>query len=333
MMYRVYLGDKDISDFVRTVRWEGSVSRYARSLEIDLKATRNNNTPAFEFGNGQVVEFWRYNVRLFTGIVFRVLITSDGSLSLTCHDRSYYLLKSTTSRTFKNKRASDILRAIASDFQVPLGTVDQTEYVIPYLKLVDNQIGDIITKAYSLEHKQTGKEYFAQTLDGKLSMRRPKDNLTPWVLARGENIVSAQYSIQIEELRNQITVTGGKDRSIKHTVSSGSSQKAYGLMTHLENMDETASASQVKQRALALLKEMNAQQDEATLTAVGISDVITGAGVYVKESMTGMLGGYYVAADTHTFSSNQHLMTLDLVRDLEMPILEVSEDELGVENT
>lgn len=332
MSYRLMLGKDDISDFLVTARWEGSVSRFSRSLDVELKNTRNNNTRAFDVANGQVVEFYVNNRRLFVGVVFRVSISSEGNMSITCHDRSHYLLKSVATRTFKNRRASDILRALASDFSIPLGEIEQTGYVIPYLRLVDHMIGDMVAKAYSLDYKQTGKEYFAQTLDGKLNKRQPKGIISPWLLKRGANIVSAQYSIQIEELRNRVTVTGGKDKSITHTVNDTKSQNTYGLMAHVENMDEKANASQVKQRAAALLKEMNVQDDEATLTAVGIIDVIAGSGVYVQEPMTGIVGGYYVASDTHTFSANQHLMTLELVRDLEMPTLEVTDEELGVED-
>ena len=97
-------------------------------------------------------------------------------------------------------------------------------------------------------------------------------------------------------------------------------------------MDEKATQSQVKQRAEQLLKELAVINDQATVDALGDEKVITGVGIYVKEPMTGIIGGYFITGDTHTFSNGNHTMSLELSATYEMPPIEIEKEALGIED-
>ena len=49
-----------------------------------------------------------------------------------------------------------------------------------------------------------------------------------------------------------------------------------------------------------------------SVEALGIPDVISGVGVYVKIDELGLEQTFYVDEDTHTFSGNVHTMSLTL---------------------
>lgn len=326
---KVWLRDLDITDFVESATTEGHVEKPNRSFALSLMNTADGRSKAIKVNTGDAVKFYVDGVREFVGIVFDASIDESGKHTLTCYDRNIYLLKSNDTRAFRNKKASDIIKSLAKDFGIPLGTIEDTGYVIPTLILREHSLFDMMNKALVLTRKQTGKRFFLTSTDGKLQLKRHVNNINPWVIEAGANLISAGYSISVEETKTQVKVTGGKANKLTHSVKSVSSQKLYGIMQHIEEMDEKATSSQVKQRAETLLKELNVINDQANIYAVGIIDVKTGSGIYVREPMTGIAGGYYVSSDIHTFTNGMHTMELEISKSLEMPNVEISDEELG----
>ncbi|MGE6488519.1 XkdQ/YqbQ family protein [Paenisporosarcina sp. NPDC076898] len=329
---RVLVRDIDITDFVESVVNEGHSEKPNRALILTLKNTINGRTKAFAINNSEVVQFYDGTVRIFVGVVFNTVINESGDMTVTCYDRNYYTLKSTTSRQFKNKKASDIIKQLATDFGIPVGTIEDTGFVIPTLILRNHSLYDMMLKALVITKKQTGKRFFFGSENGKLTIKQHKNNVTPWILAAGSNLISASYSVSIEDTKTQVQVTGGKDNKFTHTVKSANTQKLYGIMQHYEEMDEKSTSSQVKQRAETLLKEMAVINDQADVSAIGINGVVTGCGVYIREPMTGLAGGYYVTSDSHTYASSGHTMQLEISKSLEMPTIEISDEELGIDD-
>jgi len=328
---RLLIRDIDIADFLESVKWEGHSEKPNRTLTLNFKNTDDGRYKAFAVNNGEAIQYYVDNKRIFIGVVFATDINDSGEMTVTCYDRNYYTLKSNATRQFKNKKASDIVKLIAKDFDIPVGTIEDTGYVIPKLILRNKSLYEMMLKAITLTYKQTGKRFFFGNEDGKLTLMQHKNNVTPWILAAGSNLTSANYSISMEDTKTQVYVTGGKDNKLTHTTKSVSSQKLFGIMQHYEEMDEKATKSQVKQRAETLLKELNVLNDQASVSAIGILDVVTGCGVYVREPMTELAGGYYVTSDSHTFSDGKHEMKLEISKSLELPPIEISDEELGIE--
>jgi hypothetical protein len=139
--------------------------------------------------------------------------------------------------------------------------------------------------------------------------------------------MTANYSQSIEDLRNQVRVIAGDINDPEKTpiieiARDQDSVARFGLMQHLENADEDATAAQVKQLAEQRLVELNVIKDEAVLTALGYDDTYAGTCVYVYEPMTRIVGGYYVTADMHSYSNGIHTMELTLSATDELPTLE-----------
>ncbi|SER87238.1 hypothetical protein [Psychrobacillus sp. OK032] len=331
MSTRLLIRDIDIADFLTSATWSGHSEKPNRTLTLQFKNTIDGRYKAFAVSNGEAIQYFINNKRIFVGSVFDTDINESGNMTVTCYDRNYYTLKSKATRQFKNKKASEIVKQLAKDFGIPVGNIEDTGYVIPKLILRNHSLYDMMQKAMYLTYKQTKKRFFFGNVDGKLTLMQHKNNVTPWILAAGSNLTSASYSISMEDTKTQVQVVGGKDNKLTHTAKSVASQKLYGIMQHYEEMDEKATTSQVKQRAESLLKELNVLNDQASVSAIGIIDVVTGCGVYVREPMTGLAGGYYVTSDSHTFSDGKHEMKLEISASLDLPKIEISDEELGIE--
>jgi hypothetical protein len=330
-MITVLYENLDISQIVKSVEWSGHSEKPNRQISVSLKNTIDGRKQLIKFEHGKRLEFRNDNKTLFVGVIFATDVTEIGDFNITAYDENVYLLKSKESRVFKNVKASDIARRLCSDFGVPVGNIADTGYVIPKLIIRGSTLHEIIVKALTLTREQTGKRFFISMPDGKFTMLPFTENQSKWIIEAGSNLSTASYSQSIEETKTRVKIIGGKDDAIVVTKTNGTLESMYGVMQEVEYMDENVTKSQVEQRAAQLLKDRGVIDDQASVTALGIDDVMTGVSIYVKEPMTGIMGAYFVTSDTHTFTPTSHMMTLELSATYELPALEVGKEELGIE--
>lgn len=325
---QIVINNVDITPFVQSVELSGDSGKFNRVLTLNLLATNDGRTPAYNVDEGASVSFTYEGSRLFTGVLFAQDLSSDGALSLTAYDTNVYLAKSTDSRIFINKKASEIIRILAQDFGIPLGSIADTGYVIPYLKLANMTLFDMVLKALTITRKQTGKRFFVGNKDGKLTLVSGLST-TRYIFRDGDNLLSASYSRSIEDTKTQVKVVGGKaDKQTTVVVKDDAARAKYGVLQAFEEMDEDATDAQIKERAKALLNEQSKVSDQLSVEVLGVKEVDIGTPVYVVNAMTRTNGAYYVTSITHRFETGLHTMALELTRTYDLPAIEINEDEV-----
>lgn len=329
MTVGIILNNQGITQFVESVTLSGDTSKFNRTLSVKMIASENGRKRAFTINEGDPIAF-RYNDQLrFVGVVFSYDISSDGSLNITAYDSNVYFAKSNDSRIFINKKASDIIRTLATDFGVWIGDIADTGYVIPYLRLSNQTLYEMILKALTITRKQTNRRFFIGNKGGKLTLTEGVSN-TKYLFKDGENLISASYSRSIEETKTQVKVIGGpKGKESVVVVKDADKRKKYGVLQALEEMDEKATASQVKQRADALLKEQSVVAEQLSVNVLGVPEVDVGTPVYIINEMTATNGGYYVTSVSHEYSAGLHTMSLELTRTYDLPEIEINSDEIN----
>ena len=261
-------------------------------------------------------------VEVFRGIIFSDSIDTDGRMTVTAYDRNVYLTKNTDSRKFEKMTASAIIKALCAAFEIPMGIIADTGYVIPKLVFDGKTLWDMMVTALTYTKKQTGTQYFIYSDGGKLSVGQFTKPTSRVVLEPGVNLTSVSRSTSIDEVSTRLRLYGkGKD-SIDITVSDDALVKKYGVMQTLEKPDESTTSSAAKQRAETLLNAVKVPSDDLHITCLGIDDVISGSAVYLISGMVGASGGYYVASDTHTYDGEMHTMSLRLSATEVIPALE-----------
>jgi hypothetical protein len=325
---KVIYDNTDITPVVQSVEWSGDVMQACRTLNVTLTNTLDGIKRLFTFEKGREIRFYNAGVELFRGVIFADEISSDGTHSITAYDENIYLTKSIDSRKFVKMKASDIVKRLCSDFGIPVGSIADTGYVIPKLILRDKTLYDMIITALTETKKHTGRRFILLNKGGKLVLQERKAQVTQFVIENGVNIISARYSQSIEDLKTQVKVVGGDDEKnpIVATVKNDALIKKFGIMQHLENADSELKKSQIEQLARQLLKERGTIDDEASVEAIGIDSVIAGTSVYVKEPLTGIMGGYYVITDSHRYENGTHTMSITLSATDELPTLEYEEE-------
>jgi hypothetical protein len=324
----LYNGDLWIEPLVKSVTWSGDVAQPHRTLTVSFSNTLDAENVRIAFELGKELRFYADNVGLFRGVIFSYDIDDKGNATIVAHDENVYLTKNVDTQKFVKMTAGSIVKSLCKSFGIPTGTVAETGYVIPKLILRNMTLWDMVVTALTETRKQNNRKFFVYSREGKLFLREKKDEVVRWMLEDGVNIISATRSQSIEEMRTAVKAIGGDDeKPVTFTAKDSALIAKYGLMQHVESADSDATSSQIQQLAKERLKELGKVTEDVSVTALGNTAVVAGAAVYAFESMTDIVGGYYVNADTHTFEGGLHTMDVTLSKTDDLPKLEYEDPE------
>lgn len=332
VLYRDEGQEAELDPVIKSVKWSGDLKQASRKMIVELSNSGDLRETYFKLRKGGELRLMDDGGReLFRGVIFADSIDSRGQMSLTAYDENIYLTKNKDTKIFRNQTAAAIVKKLCSEFGIPAGDIHDTGFVIPKLVLRDKTLYEMMIIALTESWKQTGEAFVLTSREGKLQLLARKEQKVKWVLENGVNVLSASYSQSIEELRTQIKVVGDDNAKKELTANAKSSEliKLYGVMQHLEKPAASMSNSQMQERAQQLLKKLGTIEDEARIECLGITEVISGASVHVMESMTGIIGGYYVSADEHRFEKGGHTMSLTLSASDDIPKMEYKEPRGG----
>ena len=130
-----------------------------------------NDSGNSDFSEGSAVRF-KYNGRgVFFGYVFTKKREKEGSVTVTAYDGLRYL-KNKDTYIYENKTASQLVKMIAGDYGLALGTVDDSKVVISSRIEENTALFDMIENALELTLSGGGERFVLFDDFGKLSLRK-----------------------------------------------------------------------------------------------------------------------------------------------------------------
>lgn len=327
MVSVLYDNDVYLDPIVTSVTWSGEINRAFRKLEVTIKNTIDGRSQAFNIELGKELRLYSDDNELFRGIIFAHDIDAKANMTITAYDENVYLVKNQDTSIFRNMTASSIIREICANFGIPTGEIADTGYVIPKLLLRDKSLFEMMTIALTETRKQTGRRFLISAKAGALYLTERGDKAVDWVLDDATNILDASYAQSIEDLRNQVRVVGGdlEKNPLEAIVKDDALIGRFGLLQHHEVANADAKQAEIEQKARQLLEQLSKINDQASISAIGNVEVTAGTAVYVKESLTAILGGFYVVSDIHTWSNGVHRMDLIISGDEDLPRMDYDE--------
>ena len=273
-------------------------------------------TDGLSFQEGDPCRFSVDGTPVFYGFVFEK--SRKGSnpkvIKCTAYDQLYYL-KNKDTYVYENKSAADVIRMVAGDFQLNVGSLEDTGYKIAN-RVEDNQtLFDIIQNALDETLKATNKMYVLYDNAGKLELKNlgsMKLNMLIDDEAAGDfdyksSIASQTYDKIKLSFENKKT---GK-REI-YIAQDGSHINQWGVLQYYEKLDSSANA---KAMADALLSLYNTKTRTLRIQNV-LGDIRVRAGslLVVMLGLGDINVSNYLMVEQckHTFRDGQHLMELRL---------------------
>ena len=247
---------------------------------------------------------------LFCGYVFTRARTAGGRVEVTAYDQLRYL-RSRDTLLYEGKTASALLRMLAADFRLTLGTVEETGYVIPIGAEENVPVWDMVENALDATYRATGRRYVLYDDAGALSLRSAA-GLRLSVLLDADTVSAYRCEETIDEgayNRVRLLYEDGR-RGVRQLFSGGdeSLQARWGVLQYFEKLqDPTGGQALVS----SILQAHSAPVTAVTVTgAIGSPQVRAGTSLFVD--LPPASGVFTVESARHIFSGGAHLMNLEL---------------------
>lgn len=271
-----------------------------------------DNIISFQEGNHVMLKVDGENI--FYGFVFKKTRDKNHNIKVTAYDQLRYL-KNKDTMTYKNITASTLIKMIADDYNLQVGTIENTAYVIPERTEENSTLFDIILTALELTVTNKKTLYVLYDDYGKLTLKSLA-NMKTTVLISEETGENFDYTSSIDDnTYNQIKIqydneeTGKKETYIAKDTSHIND---WGLLQYYDTVKNVENA---RAKADALLDLYNAKTRNLKIkNAFGNTSVRAGKMVVVVLNLGDIEVGNYFLVETckHTFKDNEHFMDLTL---------------------
>ena len=298
------------------VKWETDRQGSAGKLTFRVYADKNNG---LNFQEGDAVAL-RYKdsktgwVAVFNGYVFTKKRNKNGWIDVTAYDPLRYF-KNKATYVYTNKKASDIVRMIADDYKLTVGTIENTDYVIGS-RVEDNQsLFDIIQNALDLTLASTRSMYVLYADGGKICLRDANSMKLDVVI--NESVASDfDYSSSIDdETYNEIELYYDNDKTNKREYYHAYDSNTIGSWGRLRYTESIQNPTNASDRAKKMLQLYNRKTKNLKVSETfGDYRCRAGASVVVNLNLgdTSVSNYMLIEMATHTFSKNNYRMDLTL---------------------
>lgn len=297
----------DVSDLVSEIRWSGSNSEIARSIEIQLLYPLHDYLAPKIYPNiGDMMYLYDdEGNELFQGRVFyNERLSEQGTIQITCYDDAIRLSKSKGTYNFKKKTAETITRTVCNDLGLSFGKIAST--CIPQKMLCQGTgMYDIIKDAYKGASLQNKKKYIFLMQNGKLNVIEYGGEVIPYVLNADTNILESSYSENAENVINRVKIYDKNDKYIGVVEN----KQLISLLGVFQDVYKKEKGKQAKTVASNMLQGIEKSVD---VTVIGNVECMSGKAIKVEDPITKLTGLFYIESDTHSWSNGQYTTSMTL---------------------
>lgn len=271
--------------------------------------------PGLNFAEGDPVKLTVNGTAMFYGFAFKKKRDKGGTIDVVAYDQLRYL-KNKDTITEEGLKASDLLKRIATDFRLNLGTVEDTGYTLETIVEENQTLFDMIQSALDETLMNTKQLYVLYDDAGKLTLKNINTMKLNLLIDEetGENF-SYESSID-EQTYNKIKLAYNDEKTGKRELfiaQDGAKMNQWGVLQYFEEVQTKTGASA---KADALLKLYDQKTRKLTIqNAFGDVRVRAGSAVVVALNLGDIVTNNYMVVNkvTHTFKGNEHMMALDLI--------------------
>ena len=253
---------------------------------------------------------------LFYGFVFEKSRSGSNpkNIKVVVYDQLYYL-KNKDTYVYSNKTATEVVKMIAEDFGLRLGTLENTGYKIESRTEENATLFDIIQNALDATTKAKTEMYVLYDQAGKLMLTNI-GNMKLGLVINEDTAGDYDYKSSItQNTYNRIKLAledSDAGKRLIYISQDSTNINKWGVLQYYEKLNDATNA---KTMADALLKLYNAKTRSLSIkNALGDVRVRAGTMLVVMLGLGDInLSNYLLVEQVkHSFNNGQHLMELKL---------------------
>ena len=271
------------------------------------------------FHEGSAVRLTVDGVKMFFGFVFKKSRTRDQIISVTAYDQLRYLQNKDT-KAYEGKKASELIRMLAEDFGLKLGSIADTGYVIPSRIEENTSLFDMIGNALDMTVTNTGNMFVLYDDFGQLALKSLADmrvgSSGEYLMIDEESAQNYEYESSIDsDTYDRVKLTYDNEDTGKRDVYmalDSTNINRWGVLQYFDTLEEGENG---QAKADALLKLYNQKSRKLVIrNAFGDCRVRAGSMVIVNLGLGDISVQNFMLVEkcVHTFKESEHLMDLTL---------------------
>lgn len=298
------------------VKWETDRQGSPGKLTFKVYQDESNN---LNFQEGDAIAL-RYHddetgwVVVFSGYIFTKKRSKDGWINVTAYDPLRYF-KNKATYVYTSKKASDVVKMIATDYKLSTGVIEDSTYVIGE-RVEDNQsLFDIVQNALDQTLISTTDLFILYADNGKICLRNAENMKLNFVL-NDKVAEDFDYTSTIDdETYNEVELYYDNDETNKreyYHASDSNTMSQWGRLRLTESIQNPANAAD---RVKKMLEVYNRKTRKLTAKNVfGDYHCRAGASIIVQLDLGDIKIDNYMLIEkaTHTFKKNEYRMDLTL---------------------
>ena len=262
---------------------------------------------ALNFQEGDPVKLTVDGTPMFYGFVFTKSRDKGNTIDVTAYDQLRYL-KNKDTITEEGLKASDLLKRIATDFRLNLGTVEDTGYTFETIVEENQTLFDMVQNALDETLRQTKQLFILYDDCGSLTLKNINSLKTDLLIDDTSSIDEQTYNKIKLAFNNE--ATGKRELYI---AQDGGNMNQWGVLQYFEQIQSATGAAA---KADALLGLYNQKTRKLTVkNAFGRPDIRAGSAVMVSLNLGDIIANQFLVVEkvTHTFRGEEHMMDLSLI--------------------
>ena len=291
-------GTFDITNIITHISWSGDIKACGRKLEF--KALNKMDIPI-----SSCIMLYEDNKLLFKGFIFeRSRESTNETIDYLSFDTAEKMNKIKVSYNFKGKNANEIANTVLRNIGFNVGQIAKAN--VPINKVfIGNSIYDIIMSAYTEQSKADGKKYMTVCIGDKIHVVEKGISKLNVTFEESKNILNSSFKESISNMVNRVIIVD--DSGIKTSeVKDESMLKMHGLFQEVYKIEEGKDAN------IEAKKLLHGIDKTCSLEGFGDTSCVSGYGVQIKDSSTGLVGLFYIDSDTHTWEGGKYTISLEL---------------------
>ena len=288
-----------------------TTERKGAAGKLEFKTLKDD---IIKFEEGNQVAFKVDNTNLFYGFIFKKKRDKENIINTTAYDQLRYL-KNKDTKTYTNKRADELVRIIANEYNLNIGTLENTGYVIARKAESNQALFDMILNALDETIRNRKEMYVLYDDYGELCLKNLERMKVGLVIDEetGENY---DYESSIDsDTYNQIKLTYDNSETGKREIyiaKDSDNIKKWGILQYFATIDEKTNGA-VKAKALLDLYNEKSRKLEIK-NALGDVRVRGGSLIIVNLNLGDIKLKNYMLVEQakHTFKNGEHFMDLKL---------------------
>ena len=266
------------------------------------------------FTEGNPVRLVVDGVKIFYGFIFSKKRDKQQNITVTAYDQLRYL-KNKDTYVYTNKTASDFIKMVANDYNLNLGTVENTSYIIASRVEDNTALIDMIQNALDLELTNKKTMYVLYDDFGKLSLKA-LERMKVGVVIDEETGENFDYTSTIDsQTYNKIKLVYENEKTGKREVyiaQDSNNINNWGILQYYDTLSEGENG---QAKVNALLSLYNAKTRNLKITnALGNLKVRAGSMLVVNLNLGDIAVQNFMLVERckHTFNESEHRMELTL---------------------